>query len=68
VPLQPVQGKDVRRGKLFPEYCRGLVAPRNLKNLPVDQERDIFKTVQTENYSADDIILRSCFARDEVYQ
>jgi hypothetical protein len=54
VPLHLVQGKGVHRGKLFPEYCRGLGAPQNLKNLPVGQERDIFKTVQTENYSTDD--------------
>jgi hypothetical protein len=33
---------------------RGLGAHQNLKNLPVGQERDIFRTMQTENYSTDD--------------
>jgi hypothetical protein len=49
VPLHPAQGKGVHRGKFFLEYFRGLGAPPNLKNLPVGQERDIFKTVQTKN-------------------
>jgi methyl coenzyme M reductase subunit C-like uncharacterized protein (methanogenesis marker protein 7) len=54
VPLHLAQGKGVHRGKLLPEYCRGLGGAPNLINLPVGQERDIFKTVQTENYSTDD--------------
>jgi hypothetical protein len=39
----------------------GLGAPPNLKNLPVGQERDIFKTVQTENYSTDDLCSAQLF-------
>jgi hypothetical protein len=68
VPLHPAQGKGVHRGKLLPEYCRGLGAPPNLKNLLVGQERDILKTEQTKNYSTDDHHSAPLFAHDELYQ
>jgi hypothetical protein len=32
MPLHPVQGKGVHRGKLFPEYCRGLWGAPKSKN------------------------------------
>jgi hypothetical protein len=44
-----------------------LGAALNLKNLPVGQERDIFKAVQTENYSTDDLVVRIYFADGELY-
>jgi hypothetical protein len=55
VPRHPAQGKGVQRAKLSRNIVGGLEAPPNLKNLPVDQERDILKTVQTKNYSTDDL-------------
>jgi hypothetical protein len=63
VLLLPAQDKGVQRGKLFPEYCQGLGSVPNLKNLPVGQERDIFKTVQSENYSTDDLHCAQLFLR-----
>jgi hypothetical protein len=61
VPLHPAQNKGVHRDKLFPEYSRGLGAPSNLKNLPIGQERDIFETVKTKNYSTNDLCRAQLF-------
>jgi hypothetical protein len=53
VPLHWAQSKGVHQGKLFPQYCWGLGAPQNLKNL-LSRVRNIFKMVHMKNYLTDD--------------
>lgn len=58
----------MHRAKLFSEYCQGRGVPQNVKNVPVSQERHIFKTVQTESFSTGGHhTMQPCCARQGLY-